>query len=938
MDEIEAPLVAALLPVLEDAGRIAALAGYAADMRSLPFVCASLYNDDGILAAQKAVTYGPASRTRLMALARAGDLRRVQLLVRVGAEVNPVNATPHLYARACTTVLHCACEGGSAAVVGFLLDEGAHLTARDAKGNLPVHTAASAGRAEVVALLLDKRAGGAAQAVAAPPVSRLSGQDMYRALQLACVGGHTATARALLDRGAALTVDPDTWAVKHLDSAAASGSVELLALLLDRLAASPAFRRDAGRSLAAALCSATHSNRGPAVVFLLSRGAPRDGTAVQTWEVPCIPLMQASRAGAVHALRALLHSGADPNTGISRHGRGRAVYTESALYSAARAGHTAAVALLADAGARVDDGKAHSALVSAARHGHEAVACLLIERGADILGIDAVERRTPLEWACWWGHVRLLTLLLDRGASSRGDPNVVGRALARAVQGLREASIRILFPHVPPPGIPAKTVARYVSETVAASLRTDGCHAQALRTLRALLGATKPPTDALGLSLLQAAVRGCSVYVAEALLEVTGADGAAAVLRAADASSGETALHIAASSLNVDLVRYQIAVGADVVTPDAEGDTPLHAAVSGSRKKSAGHDPNSWNSRSATWGARQADQVAAREDIVRLLLDAARMSAAGSTAVNVLNKQGSTPLLLATRLTASSSIHLLISHGGADPGAGGGAESRTAVLLASSRMGDLPLVRLLLGRGDMDVHSRGRSNETLLHAACSSISASPVRAELVRLLLAASASPHDTDDKGETPLHKLCNCWMPSAQRVEIVTLLLDAGADPGALDEMGRSPVHGLCAVDDEARWDVASLRLLLDRGVSVGMNENGHTPLHSLCACQAEDGNGQLAALRLLLEHGADATGGGGPGTTTPLHSLAHAKFGNPRTQATIIRMLVEEGADVNALNDDGLTPLACIRVVMRSHSLSPRFDIEHLLVRLGGRWEAT
>jgi hypothetical protein len=103
---------------LLDVGRFVALNGYAHECRRLPFLSRALRREEDFLIACKHVRYGGKQRTRLMSLARLGDVERVALLLRVRADVEARD-------KGGWRPLHLASVRGHEAVVRQLLDRGA---------------------------------------------------------------------------------------------------------------------------------------------------------------------------------------------------------------------------------------------------------------------------------------------------------------------------------------------------------------------------------------------------------------------------------------------------------------------------------------------------------------------------------------------------------------------------------------------------------------------------------------------------------------------------------------------------------------------------------------------------------------------------------------------------------------------------------------------
>jgi ankyrin repeat protein len=134
---------------------------------------------------------------------------------------------------------------------------------------------------------------------------------------------------------------------------------------------------------------------------------------------------------------------------------------------------------------------------------------------------------------------------------------------------------------------------------------------------------------------------------------------------------------------------------------------------------------------------------------------------------------------------------------------------------------------------------------------------------------------------GDTPLHLAA-----AGYRAEIVSLLLAASADPNAASRRGAGPLHYAAdgfntgpAGDPDRQ--AATIRRLLDAGAAINApDKNGATPLHRAVRTRA------AAAVRYLLEAGADpklknnsgstpfhlavqGTGRGGSGATEARHS---------------------------------------------------------------------
>jgi ankyrin repeat protein len=136
---------------LLDVGRFVALNGYAHECRLLPFLSRAFRREADFLVACKHVRYGPKQRTRLMSVARAGDVERVALLLKVRADVEARDARGW-------RPLHVASGWGREAVVRQLLERGADVRAATTGGATPLHLASLGGHESIVRLLLDRGA------------------------------------------------------------------------------------------------------------------------------------------------------------------------------------------------------------------------------------------------------------------------------------------------------------------------------------------------------------------------------------------------------------------------------------------------------------------------------------------------------------------------------------------------------------------------------------------------------------------------------------------------------------------------------------------------------------------------------------------------------------------------------------------------------------
>ena len=359
---------------------------------------------------------------------------------------------------------------------------------------------------------------------------------------------------------------------------------------------------------------------------------------------------------------------------------------------------------------------------------------------------------------------------------------------------------------------------------------------------------------------------------------------------ALDPRSGRTPLHVAALANAPRLIAALVEAGADVEARDEDTLTPLHLAA----------------------GADAAAAVAA-------LLEA-------GADLQARNRLGETPLLFAARGIAPAAIAALLE-AGADPDARESGTGRTAlhrVAWAADDPRELAMLAALLEAG-ADPNARGDIGNTPLRDAVASNSLAATVA-----LLAAGADPNARNDSGWTPLR----FWVALGEDPAVLAALLAAGADIGTRDGDGRPLLH-LAAARDRP----AAIVALLEAGSDLHERDDaGQTALHA-AARSEEFGLAPVAAagaVAALLEAGSDPGARDdlgrtpldlAPGTNRLTVSAlldAHAgrtvlfpntsdAYGHTALHAAaranspeLIAALLDAGADIEALDNEGNTPL--------------------------------
>jgi ankyrin repeat protein len=382
---------------------------------------------------------------------------------------------------------------------------------------------------------------------------------------------------------------------------------------------------------------------------------------------------------------------------------------------------------------------------------------------------------------------------------------------------------------------------------------------------------------------------------------------------------------------------------ADVNAAESDGTTPLHYAVY--------HDDVVLVDGLLKAGAKAS--VANKFGSTPLLEAAVRGNPAvieklvkAGADVNVGNADGQTALLILARTSNVEAAKLLISHG-ANVNVTEHWHDQTPLIWAAAES-QPAMVKLLLDHGaKVDAHSllnhwtrmvtaepRAQMREVggltpLLYAARQGC------LECVKLLLGAHADPNLPDPEGVTPLIMAVTNF-----HFDVGAFLITKKANVNSWDWWGRTPLWAavdLNTIPHGGRPDRPSLdnttsvkmiEILLDAGANpnvqlklfppyraVGPDRGadmmltmGSTPL--LRAAKA----GDVAAIRLLLAHGADPNLPNIQGVTPVMAAAGlgsneidtRGRFKTQPDQVASIDLLVKAGADINAHDNRGQTAL--------------------------------
>jgi len=381
-------------------------------------------------------------------------------------------------------------------------------------------------------------------------------------------------------------------------------------------------------------------------------------------------------------------------------------------------------------------------------------------------------------------------------------------------------------------------------------------------------------------------------------------------------------------------------LAADVA--DADGTTPLEWAVynddlpAAQRLLHAGANPNAAN----RYGVTPLSLAATNRNAAM----AQALLKAGADASAKLS-DGDTILMTAARSGNADIVRLLIEHG-ADVNAKGPTYGETALDWAAQE-NHAEAAQVLMAHG-ADVNARTDSLQrakdrfgleavlTILpHGSWTPLmyAARQGSLETARTLASAGASLNLTDPDGSTALVlAIINGHYDTA------ALLVEKGADPNIADTSGMAAlyatvdmntlgeVYGHPAHPTSSKMTALDLmRLLLAHGTNPNAplktpaTQRAHTPgeptlNEGSTPLMRAAKNGDSAAIRLLLENGADPNIRAKNGTTALMFAAGLGRgtgaFANDyATEADLlqaVKVLVAAGADVNAVSEAGQTPL--------------------------------
>ena len=174
-------------------------------------------------------------------------------------------------------------------------------------------------------------------------------------------------------------------------------------------------------------------------------------------------------------------------------------------------------------------------------------------------------------------------------------------------------------------------------------------------------------------------------------------------------------------------------------------------------------------------------------------------------------------------------------------------------------------------------------------------------ADICLLLLSRGANVSPTDKNGNTPLHLAAACYY-----VDICQLLVDHKADVTSVNNKGQTPLH--TAVLEWHKSPTLCCPLITNESVNVADH-------HGNCALHIAARNGDIQTVQLLVDCRADVNALNEDGQT-PLHTAA----GGEKDCPELCSILLEHNAKIDAVDKDGNQPLhlACKRLNSKTRQL--------------------
>ncbi|KAI1366280.1 ankyrin repeat-containing domain protein [Xylaria arbuscula] len=339
---------------------------------------------------------------------------------------------------------------------------------------------------------------------------------------------------------------------------------------------------------------------------------------------------------------------------------------------------------------------------------------------------------------------------------------------------------------------------------------------------------------------------------------------------------------------SIEILQYLLDSGADINGQDRTGATALHAASCVHADAhfrlllERGADVNGGSYGNA-FQAAVSSAPSGDLSVVELLLEkGANINAQGGGYGNALQ---------AAACEGDVSVVELLLEKGADVNAQGGAYDN-ALLAACLNTGCMEVIKLLLDRG-ADVNAQGSKFGSALQAACSR-----GRMEVIELLLTWGADMNGSGGCLGTPLQATASCDTFSAPIKKILELLLSKGAEVN-----GQAGKYGTALQAACFQGNITAVRVLLNHGADVNIHAGEYgTALQAVCS-STDDIQRRADIVRLLIEHGANIQVEGGyygsawhAAVATATAAWVYNNDTEFRNLNLFLKLLLSYGADIN------------------------------------------
>ena len=599
----------------------------------------------------------------------------------------------------------------------------------------------------------------------------------------------------------------------------------------------------------------------------------------------------------------------------------------SALHLATATADVSAVKLLVECGADVDvlNKCGQTPLHSAAGGGKDCpkLCETLLKLGAKI-GITDEDGNQPLHLACKQGYTKTGKLFLSFGA----DCNAVNKhgqtPLATATDNKQDCSelCVVLLKN----GAKIDVVDKDGNEPL-----HTACHQGHTETSKLLLsnGANVNAINKHGETPLHVSCRGLRdcPEICESLLEQ---DAKTDVMD----ENGNQPLHLACNQGRPQIVKVLVTYGADVNAVNKLGQAPLHITCNGEKDFSQlceillNHNANI----DAVDGVGNHPLHLACKRHHYL---AGILLVSHGADITAVDGNGYTPLLLTSQVFVGPSgvdhfgnhalhiaakqcrvqmTHLLLGCG-ADVNAKNYC-GQTPLHEAANGEKDFPEMCEILLKHGAKVNEKDKYGSQPLHMACQQH-----HPQTGILLVAHNADVTTVTKRGDTPLQLLTRKLVVQTRggvdsngnhalhlalgnsNIRTTQLLLDCGADANAVNEHGQTALHMAALAQKNSS---ALCEVLLKHNARVdAVDRDENQPLHSACSSCTE-------AVKLLVSLGSDTNALNKHGRT-PLHSAASGSHSHTQLNPTeVCEILVTHCAKIDIKDEDGNQPLhlACIR----------------------------